>query len=129
MSALTAAARGRAAAIALMTDACVITRITGRVLNPTTGALVDTTTTVYTGKCRFKAQQSARPRDLAAGETAVPENAPVVSVPITVTAVNEGDRVSITASNDPGAVGKTLLVRTVLAGTHITARRLLCGEL
>ena len=112
-----------------MTDACVVTRANSPLLNTTTGAITDTPTTVYTGKCRFKAQQSTTPRDVGADKAAVPEVLPIVSVPVSVTAIREGDRVTITASNDPGLVGKVLIVRTVLGGTYITARRLLCGEL
>jgi hypothetical protein len=112
-----------------MTDSCSITRITGYTLNPSTGVNTPTTTTQYTGVCRVRAARAATAQDSAAGETVVPQVPVVVSVPTTVTNVNEGDRVTVTASNDPDLVNKVLLVKAVQSSTHITARRLLCEEL
>lgn len=130
MSAGSLAARGRAAAEEIMTDACSIARITGQVLNPATGQLTPTSTTVYAGKCRVKAPHSTTAvGETQIGETVVASVSPVVSIPVTVTTVTEGDRVTVTASTDAGLVGTVLLVKAVQHGTHITARRLLCEEL
>lgn len=130
MSALTASARGRTKAEAIMTDTCTVARITGQVLDPGTGQLTPTTAQVYSGKCRVKAPRGTTAvGETQAGETVVAAVSPVVSLPVTVTAVTEGDRVTVTASNDPDLVGIVLLVKSVQHGTHITARRLLCEEL
>jgi hypothetical protein len=52
----------------------------------------------------------------------------LVSVPFAVTDVQEGHRVTVTASPDPALVGVTVEVQKVDRGEHITARRLSCNE-
>jgi sulfite reductase alpha subunit-like flavoprotein len=129
VSALTASARGRAKAEELMTDTCVINRITGWTLDPNTGANTPTLAPQYSGKCRVKVAGASTAQDSSVGETSVPQIPTVVSVPTSVITLAEGDQVTISASNDPELVGKVLLIKAIQTSTHITARRLLCEEL
>lgn len=130
MSAAGIAARGRAAAERIMTDTCTITRpaATGT-LNPTTGQVVKTATTIYTGKCRVKAEAGTSVGDVGAGETAAARVTPIVSIPLSAATVHSGDRVLVSASSDDELDGKALLVRAVAVGTFLTARRLICEVL
>lgn len=126
MSAASVLARGRAAAEALMVDACVIRHRTGHVTNPTTGVTTPTYSAVYTGACRI--QQSAQgtastPAD--AGEAHLMLVPLVVQVPMSVIGVAEGDEVTITASvHDADLVGRVFRVRHLAHKSHMTARRL-----
>jgi hypothetical protein len=106
----------------LMVDACTITRQTGE----TTGAggvITPTTSTLYTGKCRvqFKPMQG---NGADVGEAYLLLVRREVQLPMTVTGLLEGDRITITASAlDPDLVGKVYVVRDVEAKTHLTSRR------
>jgi Family of unknown function (DUF6093) len=131
MSAASASGRGRVAAERIMVDSCVVTRQSATAtVDPETGQMIRTTRTLYTGKCRVKPEAGTSVGDVAAGQTALPKVTPVVSVPVSVTGVEAGDRVKITSpSHDSGLDGATLLVRAVGVGTYITARRLICEVL
>jgi len=133
MSAASAAARGRAAAERLMTDACQIRTPPILRFNPTTKAndIIGGDELVYAGVCRI------RPRDVQesereAGDSPVSTWAYVVSIPFGaqhngtpyLPAVDQV--VTVTASADPTLVGQRLRARQVIQGTHITARRMVC---
>lgn len=127
MSAQTVLLRGRAAAIALMVDACTIQHQTGSSTNTTTGAVTPTYSTVYTGPCKVQGAMSAGGQDIAEAHLAVLR--PFVHVPITVTGVVEGDVVTITASvNDVELVGRVFRVLGPDHKSFATARRLQCIE-
>jgi hypothetical protein len=118
----------RAQAESLMQDACTITRTTaGTTFNETTGQYdAGSTSTLYTGKCRVKPRDNAD-RVVQFGERAVSFWPYIVSVPMSVTTVELNDVITITASAlDASLVGLKLRVREVLAGSHLTARRLSC---
>ena len=127
MTAASATLQGRAAAEALMVDACTITRRTGLgAINETTGQYTPTSSTIYTGACRVKPRDNAD-RVAQYGQEVVSFWPYVVSVPISVSTVDLDDVVTITASAlDSSLVGLSLRVREVLSGTHLTARRLSC---
>jgi len=130
VSANAAAARGRWAAQTLMVDACRIYRVTAGALNTATGGLGDTELDLYSGPCRVKPVPSMRVGGENVGETLVARQAPIISVPMSVTNVSPGDRIEITSSSDAALTGsRRFLVRLVQAGTHITARRLVCEAL
>lgn len=129
MSIRGAANKGRAAAERIMVDTCRIYRLGGTALNTGTGAVTRAETTLYTGKCRVKAETGTSVGDVGAGESAVSRVTPIVSVPITVTDLKAGDRVQITATDDGHLRNKTLLVRAVQTGSFITAHRLICEVL
>jgi hypothetical protein len=125
MSASLTALRGQTAAIALMTDACTITR-TSQVTNLQTGVVTNTTTTIYTGRCKFQQLVTgglARP--VSVGEAEVWQLPLHVHVPMTVTGVRVGDIVTASASVlDPDLVGRTFWVRELFHKSYATARRL-----
>ena len=63
----------------------------------------------------------------AAGDRATMTRDFVVHLPVSVTAVQVDDVVTVTASAlDPGLVGLALTVAGEARGTHVTARRLAC---
>jgi hypothetical protein len=124
MSAATVLARGRAAALALMVDACVIKRITSTSTNPTSGVITPSYSTLYTGQCRV--QQSGSQGQLAdAGEASLVLLRLEVQLPMSVTGLAEGDEITVTSSAlDPDLVGRVFVIRDLMHKTHATARRL-----
>jgi hypothetical protein len=128
MSAASVLARGRAAAEALMVDACTIRRITSSSTNETTGEVTPTYSTIYAGKCRVQ-QQAATASGQDAGEAYVLMLALTLQVPMSVTGVRTEDEVTITASvHDPDLVNRVFLVKDLAHKTHATARRIGCTE-
>jgi hypothetical protein len=125
-----ALARGRAAAEALMVDACTITRVTGETTNEDTGVVTPTTSTVYTGQCRIQQSQlgaDSTPAD--PGEAYVRLVAFEVQLPMSVEGVRVQDVVTVTASaHDPDLVGRAFNVLGLAHKTHATARRLQVQE-
>jgi hypothetical protein len=129
MSALLAAQRGQAAAEALMQDACTVEHPTGESTGP--GGVVTTTyaAAYYTGRCKvqIKAETGS---DKEVGEALRIVSRRVVSLPMSVTGVLEGDRITITASVlDASLVGKVYTARDVEAKTFQTARRVTVLEI
>lgn len=129
MSSASIAIKGRLAAERLMQDTCRIYRLGEPTLNETTGTLAQTETDLYTGKCRIKPVPSMRTGGELVGESVVARQAPVISIPYSVTTVETGDRIQVTASTDGAALGKRYLIQAVLIGTHATARRFICEAL
>lgn len=130
MSALIAAQRGQAAAEALMQDACTVEHAVGE---PTTGAGGVVTTpygaAYYTGRChvQIKAEAGA---GADVGEAYRIVTRRIVKLPMSVTGVVEGDRITITAAAlDAALVGKVYTVRDVEAKTFMTARRVTVLEI
>lgn len=123
MSRASALARGRVAAEAGMVDACTIRRVPSDVTDDFSGVITPTYTQIYAGKCRLK-QVAALPETHEAGEDYVVLSRLQLQIPVSVTGVQVGDEVTITASvNDPGLAGKVLLIRGIAEGSEITARR------
>jgi hypothetical protein len=121
-------ARGRAAAEALMVDACVIKRVSSSTTDPNTGVVTPTYSTIYTGKCRVQ-QARAQGASADVGEAALVLLRHEVQLPITVTGLQEGDQVTITASvNDADLVNRVFVVRDLGHKTHLTARRVQVSE-
>lgn len=128
MTAAGATLAGRRAAEALMTDTCTITRgVGGPVFDPGLGEYVaGAGEQLYSGRCRV------RPRDNAdqvveAGGQNVSLFPYVVSVPVSSTAFDVDDLVTVTASAlDPALPGLVLRVRQVNIGSQVTARRIGC---
>jgi hypothetical protein len=67
-------ARARIRHETLMTDTCVITRVTNGALNTTTGDYSTSSSQVYSGKCRLRGSTAgaASVRELQAGEAEQP---------------------------------------------------------
>jgi hypothetical protein len=129
MSASSAIARGRAAALSLMQDACTVQRRSGSTVDTETGVIVPTLTTIYpvTGTGRCKVQQSApvgNPSEV--GEAAVFVGQLTLHLPVTddTAAVQPDDLVTITACVlDASLVGKTFKLRGPAHKSYATARR------
>jgi hypothetical protein len=129
VTATSVAIRGRLAAEREMTSACTIApRGTTPTTDPDTGEVTfPAGTPVYSGKCRVR-PAGTQGSTLEAGGAEVFAFDYLVSVPFSVTGVQEGHRVTVTASPDPALVGVTVEVQKVDRGEHITARRLSCNE-
>lgn len=123
--------QGRAAAQALQTDMCTVTRAGAGepVYNPATDTYTyPTGSTVYTGKCRVKPADTID-QDVAEGETVVGSRRYIVSLPAVTDGVQRNDIVAVTASVlDPLLVGSQFRVLGALKGSQLTARRLACEE-
>lgn len=124
MSATSITLRGRAAAEALMLDAVTIKRTASSSTDQDTGVVTPTLSTLYTGKAKIhQASPSASPTTL--GEAEVFIGQVEVHVPVTVTAIQPDDLVTVTAASlDADLVGKTYRVRGVADKSFLTARRL-----
>jgi hypothetical protein len=130
VTATSVAIRGRLAAEREMTSACTIApRGTTPTTDPDTGEVTfPAGVAVYSGKCRVRPVTSRSGAALEIGGAQVFAFDYLVSVPFAVTDVQEGHRVTVTASPDPALVGVTVEVQKVDRGEHITARRLSCNE-
>lgn len=120
--------RGRAAADALYTDACVVERRTGRVLDDDTLEYVDKWDPLYGGRCRVQIRAIQPAQEATAGRTWVVTDG-VVQLPVTDVAYADDDRVRITKCvHDPELVGVVLSVTSREAKSHATMRRLHVSE-
>lgn len=108
-----------------MTDACTVRRQspTGTTYDDSTGNTTPTWTALYAGPCRMK-QPSASASGSQVGEASVLLQQPELHLPMSADLLRSGDEVTITASvNDPGSVGRVLIVRAIPAYSNATARR------
>jgi hypothetical protein len=118
-------ARGRAAAEALMVDACVIRRRgSGGTVDDDTGVIVPDRTEVYTGKCRVQ-QRSEAGSEQRPGQDFQLLVRVEVQLPVVGTeGLQVADEIEITASAyDADLVGQVFLIRDLHAKTHATSRR------
>jgi hypothetical protein len=123
MSATSATLRGRTAAEALQVDLCTITRTATSVVDPDTGVITGTTTTVYTGRCRLKLPVAvARPSLVGQAQEFLQH--PILSLPATTTGVQINDVLTITASLlMPVLIGRVFHIRAVPGQSQMTAGR------
>lgn len=118
-------ASGRAAAEALMTDACTITRQTGEpTFDEQTGQYnYPPPTPVYSGKCKLQAPSLVNPIEIDAPERTGLKEQSVLSLPIEVTPV-KGDVAEFTAAAfDSNLVGRKFTVVGQHHESQATARR------
>jgi hypothetical protein len=128
MSRASVLVRGRAAAEALMVDACTIARVGTRVTDTTTGEVTEPTSTLYTGQCRVQ-QAQADATEETVGEDRLLLLRLEVQLPMSVTGLEVGDLITITASaHDPDLPGRVFRVHDLAHKTHATARRVQCVE-
>lgn len=123
-------ARGRAAAELGMVDTCTIKRPTGKATDPDTGQVVTTYDVTYTGqKCRVQSRgQWGERRDV--GQNSVVMQTIEIQLLITVTNLEVGDVLEITAAqHDPLLVGRELQLKDLNSETHATCRRVMGTEL
>ena len=119
----------RAAAESLMVDECTITRPGDPVTDPDTGDVTNTTTEVYTGKCKVQSKDSATANPEAGGAvfTVVSRQ---VHIPANAADVQDGDVVTITASLlNLFTVGKQYRVSGFTPDSFDTAFRLPVKEI
>lgn len=129
MTALEATIRGRLAAEALMLDACTITRPGEVVTDPNTGDVTNTSTTVYSGKCKVQSKDSATSSP-EAGEATFTVVSRQVHIPANAADVRDGDVVTITAARlNAFTVGKQYRVSGFTPDTFDTAARLPVKEI
>lgn len=120
-------ARGRAAAEALMTDACTVTRSGGLVFDEEAGDDVETSETVYEGACRVQMTDSLDVSTSDFGGRAVNVTRVTVSLPMDANPPAPQDVVVITAAtHDPQLVGERFVVKDYVGKSHATARRVEC---
>ena len=112
----------RAHALSRMTSTARVERILGVTANPMTGADVVTAETVHAAlACRVKASVAIQPRDVSGVD--IPERPDQLHFPWNTPGLNVGQRVTVTASQNPLLVGKVYrLVRPHL-GDDTTAQR------
>ncbi|MEV5629180.1 DUF6093 family protein [Micromonospora tulbaghiae] len=116
-------ARGRAAAEALMVDACEVRRPTGETSDDD-GNVVKTYEDVYAGKCRFQKASRGQAAQADVGEDYVLLQRVEVQFPMSLTGLQVGDEVLATVSRlDADLPGRVFIVRDLAHGTHKTARR------
>lgn len=132
MTAESALAAGRDAALALMDDVCTVVRpnSTGHTTDPATGVVTYAGATIYTGACRVQMLQGTRGDALEqAAERAISVQNAIVSLPITAVGIRVDDVITVTASTlDPDLVNRVYRVVAMTHKTFLTARRLICQE-
>jgi hypothetical protein len=115
--------RGRSFAEPGMVDTCTITRVTGGTTDPETGVRTETTTTVYTGKCRVRQPTSTGSRH-DVGEASIVEVGSQLQLPMAASDIRTEDRAEIdTSALDPDLPGRVYVIGAPVAGTHLTSRR------
>lgn len=130
MSVDSALAQGRAAAAALLVDACEVLRPTGNdTVDPDSGASVPEyePNPVYSGPCRLKMTASAA-TDRTAGQQMVSLTRVELQLPASADHLRENDRPRVTASRSPGLVGRVLRIDAPWLQTDSVMCRYACEE-
>jgi hypothetical protein len=129
MSRIALLARGQAAAEAGMADTCTVRRRTGEATDLDTAVVTPTylSPNPYAGKCRVQQRGGVQQRDV--GEDMQVLLQLEVQLPTTLTGLQVGDEVTITASaGDTDLVGRTFLIRELAHKSEATARRVQVTE-
>ena len=128
MSRTSAIARGRAFALGGMLDAVTVEVLGDVVTNPTTGAVTNARSTVYTGPARVQTYEPQEGTPEVAGATVTVQRYSV-HVPVGSFAPTVGMVVTVTASAlDANLVGRVFRVVALLHKTAATAYRLSVEE-
>lgn len=129
MSAESAVLEGRREAESLMLDTCTITRPGDPVTDYNTGDVTNTSTPVYSGKCKVQSSNSSTANPEAGGHTFTVVSRQV-HIPANAADVQDGDMVTITASRlNAFTVGKQYRVSGFTPDTFDTASRLPVKEI
>lgn len=113
---------GRRDAETFMTDACVISRLTGHTTDSVTAKVVETRRQLYSGSCRVTGSEAQANTPEAVGHQNTVENQ-MVYLPFNSEA-EAGDEVLITESLlDPQLVGLKFKIKAMARGSQLTARR------
>lgn len=126
MSVHTAKTHFRAREEQLMRASCTIERRGGKTWDDNVGDYTWTWTLVYSGKCRLSQPQKTT-NDAESGGASWSIADFVVSVPLD-TSVQVDDKVTVTASDDPEAVGLELVVVGVPKSDWQVVRKLMCQQ-
>lgn len=118
MSVESVTAQAWAAAEAIMTDACVITRP-----DP---ADYPAEMIVYSGKCRVKMFGRAASDQLETAGITSDQHRCRVDIPVSATGVQFNDHVTITSSLSPSMLPLDVFVDDISTVTFASAQRLLC---
>lgn len=112
-----------------MATTCTITRVVSETTDPVTAQIVETRTTVYSGKCRMQ-QKATDPSTEQPGEAYVRLVPFELQLPVTTsTGILAEDLVTITGSaHDPDLVGRRFWVTGLAHKEEATARRIRCEE-
>lgn len=109
-----------------LADTCIIERVSGESLNPVTGKLTKTYTTVYSGACRVQAASAnwAGPADVA--QAALRLASSELQVPVVGSeGLRIDDRVTVlTCLNDADLVGRKFTLTGESRKSHATTRKL-----
>ena len=120
----------RAHAESLMVDTVLVQVATGETtIDPVTLAEVPAFTDVYAGPARIQRPGSLSPRDDVAGAFEFNIEAILAQLPLSVTGIRYGMRLTVTAVgplSDPDLVGLVSTVRANLTKTHPSKRTLVC---
>ena len=116
-------ARGRAAALQLMVDECLIERLTPGSFNSTTGDYADVWAEIYSGRCRLKSQGGGSAAQFGEHEVSLASYQVVLPWDMGPE-IRIGDRVTITACEDSWVIGRHLDVTDVALNGISTARRI-----
>lgn len=127
MSRASVLARGRAAAEAGMVDACTVER-EGDPVTDANGDVTRPATTFYTGPCRVQQHPAtADAKDI--GQDNLLLLRIEVQLPMSVTGLEVGDVITVTASAyDPDLPGRAFRVHDLAHKSEATARRVQCIE-
>jgi hypothetical protein len=114
---------GRMFADAGMVDTCTVTRVSGGTTDPESGERTETTTTVYSGRCRVRQASSTGSRH-DVGEASIVEVGSQLQLPMAAEDIRTEDRAQIATSQlDPDLPGRVFVIGAPVAGTHLTSRR------
>jgi hypothetical protein len=129
VSRASALARGQVAAQLGMVDACTIRRASdGGTTNPDTGHPTQAYTQLYAGKCRVQQHQATADRQ-DVGQDSLLLLRLEVQLPMTVTGLEVGDDITMTAAaRDADLVGRVFRIHDLAHKTDATARRVQCIE-
>lgn len=118
----------REQAESLMLDQCTISRPGAPVTDPDTGVVTNTSTSVYSGKCKVQSKDSSTSSPEAGGHsfTVVSRQ---VHVPAGSADVRDDDVITITAATLPQLVGKVYRVDGFTPDSFDTAFRLPVKEI
>lgn len=135
MSVRSVLARGRAAHLQLLVDACWIRRVTGETLDPDTDVMTPTYATIYDdaetpgagGPCRLKAYRIGRPT--VAGDAPIELQRYEIHLPWdTDIPVQKDDIAFMTTTDDAWVIGRPLTVTDVSYGGTTTVRHIIVED-
>jgi hypothetical protein len=119
----------RAQAESLMIDTCTIHRPGSAVTDPESGAVTNTTTQVYSGKCKVQSKDSATSTP-ESGEAVYVVVSRQIHIPAGVADVRNNDVITVTASVlNPFGVGRRYRVEGFTPDSFDTAARIPVKEI